>query len=299
VHYTLTAYLLAVCSALLIGFSKTGMPGVSIPAILLMAEAFPTNARLSVVSILPILLVGDVFAVVWFHHHAQWSKLWRLFPWVLPGMIPGIFVFSYFGNDNGLRPWIGWLVMLMLAIELWRRRREKLYLKNLEFSDGKPTTLARSLLPAELKTLCAMCELEGISPCENCSKLERGKTPEIFPHATWFIACTGFLAGFSTFLANAAMPLMSVYLISQGFNKREFLGTAAWFFFLLNLSKVPVYGAMGLFEPWMFSFDLWLVVPTLLGAVLGILFLRHIPQRLFNVLALLLAGAAAIKLIVK
>jgi uncharacterized membrane protein YfcA len=120
---------------------------------------------------------------------------------------------------------------------------------------------------------------------------------EVFPHSPWFVGLTGFLAGFSTFIANAAMPVMSVYLISQGFNKREFLGTAAWFFFLLNLSKAPVYGSMGMFRSWMLPFDLWLVVPVLLGSLFGVLILRFIPQKTFNALALLLAGVAAVRLI--
>jgi hypothetical protein len=66
------AHLLAVASALLAGLSKTGLPGVSIPAILLMTEAYPHNARSSVAAILPVLLTGDLFAVVWFRQHADW-----------------------------------------------------------------------------------------------------------------------------------------------------------------------------------------------------------------------------------
>jgi uncharacterized protein len=331
VDFTWFAYLLAVCSAFLVGFSKTGLPGVSIPAILLMAEACPTDARASVVAILPVLLVGDLFAVAWFHHHANWPRLWRLFPWVLAGMLPGIFVLRYL-DGNRLRPWMGWLVLAMLAIEVWRRWREW------EVTRFR-RPLPRRAAPAELQVVCANCELYGLSPCEDCIKLQNraavsreGEAPaeppeargslvsssarqeprppdaalktgkpaaylEIFPHAPWFVALTGFLAGFSTFIANAAMPVMSVYLISQGFNKREFLGTAAWFFFLLNLSKAPVYGSMGMFQSWMLPFDLWLVLPVLLGSLFGVLILRFIPQKTFNALALLLAGIAAVRLI--
>lgn len=305
-NLTWLSYFLGICSAFLVGFSKTGLPGVSIPAILLMAEACPDDARASVVAILPVLLAGDVFAVLWFHHHAQWQRLWSLFPWVLAGMIPGIFFLKYLGDGNRLRPWMGWLVLLMLVIEVWRRWREW----KATTSAGLPPNFRE--LP-EFEAVCANCELYGLSPCEDCVKLLRiapnfsqttneTLTPpaavDIFPHAPWFIAMTGFLAGFSTFVANAAMPVMSVYLISQGFNKREFLGTAAWFFFLLNLSKAPVYAGMGLFKPWMFALDVWLIAPVLLGSLFGVLILRYIPQKAFNALALLLAGVAAVKLIV-
>jgi uncharacterized membrane protein YfcA len=287
---TWLSYFLGVSSAFLAGFSKTGLPGVSIPAILLMAEAFSDNARASVAVIVPVLLVGDVFAVVWFHHHANWHRLWRLFPWVLAGMVPGIFVLNRL-DGNQLRPWIGWLVLGMLGIELWRRWRE--------WKVGGNKQRTTKLTPDELKTFCIDCELYGLSPCKDCEKLQNAENPsgDIVPHSPWFIALTGFLAGFSTFIANAAMPLMSIYLISQGFNKREFLGTAAWFFFLLNLSKVPVYFSMGMFERWMLPFDLWLVVPVLLGSLFGVIVLRYIPQKFFNALALLLAGVAALRLV--
>ena len=81
--------LLAAASALLVGLSKTGLPGVSIPAILLMTEAYPHDARLSVGAILPLLLVGDVFAVAWYRRHADWNRLARLLPYVFVGMLPG------------------------------------------------------------------------------------------------------------------------------------------------------------------------------------------------------------------
>ena len=111
------------------------------------------------------------------------------------------------------------------------------------------------------------------------------------------MAFTGFLAGFATFLANAAMPVMSVYLVSQGFDKREFIGTAAWFFFLLNLSKLPVYYFMGRMTADVLPFDLWLMPVALLGALIGVYILARIPQKLFNALALILAGVAAVRLI--
>lgn len=291
-NFTWVSYVLGVCSAVLVGFSKTGLPGVSIPAILLMTEACPNDARASVVAILPVLLVGDLFAVVWFHHHANWPRLWRLFPWVLAGMLPGIFVFKHF-EGNALKPWIGWLVLAMLAIELWRRWRE--------WKVTRRRVAPVTMRPNELRTFCAGCELVDLAPCDECVRLAEqlsGTHVELFPQARWFVALTGFLAGFSTFIANAAMPVMSVYLISQGFNKREFIGTAAWFFFLLNLSKAPVYGALGMYKWWMLPFDLWLVAPVLVGCFLGVLILRHIPQRVFNLLALLLAGVAAVRMIV-
>jgi uncharacterized protein len=241
---TLISLLLASASALLVGLSKTGLPGVSILAILLMTEAYPDDARLSVGAILPILLAGDVFAVAWFRRHADWGRLLRLLPWVLVGMIPGVFVLLWF-EGNRLRPIIGVLVLGMLLVEI----------------------------------------------CRQWFGWER------MPHRRWFAAATGFLAGFTTFVANAAMPVMSIYLVSQDFDKRQFIGTAAWFFLILNVSKVPPYCAMGMLTPSMLPTAAALAPLTILGALLGVYLLSRIPQRLFDILALVLAGIAAVRLI--
>jgi uncharacterized protein len=291
------SYVLGFISALLIGFSKTGLPGVSIPAILLMAEAFPHDTQLSVVAILPVILVGDVFAVCWYHHHAQWHRLWGLFPWVILGMIPGAIAFQLL-DSNRMRPVLGILVLTMLAFELWRRWR------------------LRQIMPAPGDVICLDCELQGLSPCKDCPRLDfiqwkNNNQPGMSAVGAsshvrirflsghfWFVAFTGFLAGLATFLANAAMPVMSVYLISQGFDKREFIGTAAWFFFMLNLSKLPVYYFMGRMTTKVLPFDLCLMPVTLLGALIGVYILARIPQKLFNALALILAGIAALRLIV-
>ena len=72
----LAPFTLGAIAAVLIGLSKTGVPGVSIPAILLMAEAFPGNEKLSVGAILPILLVGDVLAVGAYRQHAVEPPVW-------------------------------------------------------------------------------------------------------------------------------------------------------------------------------------------------------------------------------
>ena len=67
---------------------------MSIPGILLMTEAYPNDARMSVGAIMPVLLTGDVFAVIWYRRHADWGRLVRLLPYVWPGMLPGVFVFA-------------------------------------------------------------------------------------------------------------------------------------------------------------------------------------------------------------
>ncbi|CAM5743565.1 hypothetical protein SALBM311S_11557 [Streptomyces alboniger] len=52
----------------------------------------------------------------------------------------------------------------------------------------------------------------------------------------------GVLGGFTTMVANAGGPVMSMYLLSAGFRKLGFLGTSAFFFLIVNVSKVPFSG---------------------------------------------------------
>lgn len=336
----MTSIIFGILSALLIGFSKTGLPGVSIPGILCMAEAFPNDAKQSVVAILPVLLVGDIFAVFWFNHHAQWAKLWRLFPYVIAGMVPGAVVFCLL-DAKIFRPFLGVLVLGLIAFELWRRWREAELLQKVQrWADNGAEIHAGAVKIKEhehfdplILELCKNCELFGLAPCQECIRYHPDELPEplakslelnrrqnggvedvpvlkqlktevcpeaavdFMPHSWWFIALTGLLAGFSTFIANAAMPVMSVYLVSQGFNKREFIGTAAWFFFLLNMSKLPVMGAMHMLSRPTIEFGVWVAPVTLLGAFGGVYILTKIPQRLFNFLALALATVAAVRLI--
>jgi len=50
---------------------------------------------------------------------------------------------------------------------------------------------------------------------------------------------TGFLAGFTTMVGNLAGPVANIYFLAMRFPKKEFIGTAAWLFFIVNLFKLP------------------------------------------------------------
>jgi len=106
----------------------------------------------------------------------------------------------------------------------------------------------------------------------------------------------GIAAGFATTVANAAGPVMSLYLLSKRLPKEEFVATGAWFFFFVNLSKVPVYVWHGLFSRQSLQFDLWMALPVLAGAVTGRWIIQHIPTRLFETLVVVLTAVSTILL---
>jgi uncharacterized membrane protein YfcA len=117
------------------------------------------------------------------------------------------------------------------------------------------------------------------------------------PHRLWFAALTGILAGFTTMVANAAGPVMVLYFLSMGLPKLAFLGTAAWFFLIVNTIKLPLSHHLGLIRPGSLLLDAILLLPMIPGALLGPWIVRHLPQRAFDALVLVLTVLAAIRLV--
>ncbi len=77
-------------AALLVGFTKTSVGGVGILAVLLMALAVPGKASPGV--LLPMLIVADIFAVVYYRRHCDWKILVRIFPATAVGIAVGYLI---------------------------------------------------------------------------------------------------------------------------------------------------------------------------------------------------------------
>ena len=238
---------MAVC-AFLVGISKTGIPGLGILPVPLMAAILPAKASVGV--LLPMLIFADLFAAGYYRRHAQWKHIIALMPWTLLGIIAGYFAMDKV-NDTQLKPIIGAIVLAMLILKFLQDRR---------------------------KTL--------------------GDSQSISLTGQWaFVAMLGFFAGLTTMMANAAGPIMIIYLLSTGLAKTEFVGTGAWFFFIVNWVKVPFNIKLSLITPDSLKLDATLFPLIVIGAVTGILILKHIPQKLFRIVVMILAAAAAIKLL--
>jgi uncharacterized membrane protein YfcA len=121
--------------------------------------------------------------------------------------------------------------------------------------------------------------------------------PARVPESRWFVASVGIAAGFATMVANAAGPIMILYLLAMRLPKMEFLGTGAWYFLILNVFKIPFSWDLGIVNPASFGLDLTLAPFAIGGALFGRRLLQHINQALFENLALLFTGAAAVRLL--
>lgn len=116
-------------------------------------------------------------------------------------------------------------------------------------------------------------------------------------HGPWFPPTIGVMAGFTTLVANAAGPLMAVYMLAMRLPKMHFVGTGAVFFLLLNFFKVPFMVHLGLINTQSFGINLWLAPVVLVGTWLGRKLVMKIDQRGFENLALALSVIAGLKLL--
>ncbi|MEU0071116.1 sulfite exporter TauE/SafE family protein [Streptomyces sp. NPDC006332] len=221
-------------AAFLVGFSKTAVSGANTVSLAIFAAVLPARASTGV--LLPVLIAGDVLAVLTYRRHAHWPTLWRLFPAVAVGVLAGT-LFLVWADDGVVRTSIGAILLLMAGVTVWRRR----------------TTDAQE------------------QPDPVAGRAGRVKARSY-----------GVLGGFTTMVANAGGPVMSMYLLSAGFRKLGFLGTSAFFFLIVNVSKVPFSVGLGLIDGHSLLLDAALAVFVVPGAFTGKWAVNRINQRLFE-----------------
>ena len=92
------------------------------------------------------------------------------------------------------------------------------------------------------------------------------------------------------------VPLMVIYLLAMRLPKNEYIGTGAWYFLILNWLKIPLFVWDGRISMASVKADLIMLPVIAAGAFIGIVILKKIPQKYFNLIIQLFALAAAIKL---
>ena len=125
----------------------------------------------------------------------------------------------------------------------------------------------------------------------------RPATFERMPHSIWFAWVMGAWSGVTTMMANAAGPVMSLYLLAVNLPKYELVGTGAWFFLIINIVNLPFSWRLGLVNNASLTFNLALVPFVFAGIYTGRILIRHVPQKLFEQILLISAGAASLRLI--
>ena len=244
--YDLSQWLILVIVAILIGMTKTGISGFGLLVVPLLAYGLGAKASTGVM--LPLLIMADVFAVVYYHRSANWHYILRLIPWAFIGVLAGAFT-------------------------------------------------GRLLAEPIFKILLSSMVIFGIAVMV-VRDFVIGQTS--IPTARSFSIVFGLLGGFASMMANAAGPVFAVYLLSMRLPKRSFIGTGAWFFFILNLSKVPFHAfAWKTLDVNVVLTDLLLLPAIFVGAVAGIRLVRIMGEKFYRLLVVMMTLASAIFLLIR
>lgn len=258
---TTASWVLLATDALVVGFSKSALPGSTTIAVGLFALVLPPKE--STAALLLLLIVGDVTALCMYRREPDVRRLVRLIPSVLAGLLVGA-AFLALADAGSVRAGIGAILLLLVAITLWRRRRP-----------------------------------ERADPADRADPSGRAGTAAAEPAAPGVLARIGYgsLGGFTTMVANAGGPPMSLYFFAMRMPVLTFLGTSAWFFATVNLIKLPVSIGLGLVTVPFVLMDLLLVPLVIAGALVGRAVARRVPQAVFEKAVLVLTVVSALGLI--
>lgn len=227
-----------------IGFSKSGFAGVGMIHVLIFAFVF--GARQSTGMLLPLLVVGDVFAVRLFGGQVQWPYFRRLLLPALIGVVVGWWMMDYL-DEATFKPLIGVIILGLTLTQIARLWRPRLF--------------------------------------------------DHVPHKVWFAWMLGLLAGVTTMLANAAGPIVALYLLAVSLPKYKLIGTSAWFFFVLNVLKLPFSASLGLIDVGTLALNAAFTPAVALGMAGGRWLVHRVPQRIFDSILLVLTAVVALRLI--
>ncbi|SDL70811.1 sulfite exporter TauE/SafE family protein [Sediminibacillus halophilus] len=116
---SLLQWLIVILCSVFIGFAKAGIPSLGILVVTVMMFVFP--AKQSVGILVPMLIIGDIFAVTYYRRNVVWKYLISLLPWVLAGIVAGYFVLDHVSSRQ-LKPLVGSIVLSMVLLHVFRSK---------------------------------------------------------------------------------------------------------------------------------------------------------------------------------
>ena len=271
---TLTAitWILLMVVASLCGIAKTALPGAATIAVALCAAVMPAKESTGV--ILLMLMTGDLLAVWSYRRDADFHMLRRLVPAVLTGVGAGA-LFLHLASNDSTRRLIGVILLLLVAITLTQRRSTSRRAPDGASAAQAPSPPAPTLETQEATTTLATSTTSG--------RLAR--------------LVYGGLAGFTTMVANAGGPVTSMYFLACRCPVKAFLGTTAWFFFLVNLVKLPFSISAGLVNTTTMSLTAICAPVVIVSALAGRRLAEHMDQRVFEPVIVALTIISALPLL--
>jgi uncharacterized membrane protein YfcA len=117
---SLSDFFIIALAAFILGLSKSGIKGISIIIVALLVFVF--GAKPSTGILLPMLIVGDIFAVIYYNRHAQWKFLFKL----LPTMVIGVLLGTWIGDlipEQLFRKGMAVIILISVLMMIWWEKR--------------------------------------------------------------------------------------------------------------------------------------------------------------------------------
>jgi uncharacterized membrane protein YfcA len=132
--FSILNWALIFTGAFIIGLAKAGLKGIDMMNVTIMAIVFGGKASTGVV--LPLLCAADIMAVLYYRRHAQWPHFWKLLPWMIVGILIGVYTGKDI-NEALFRKIMAVIIVLTVIIMLWLElRKNPLVPHNIFFASG-------------------------------------------------------------------------------------------------------------------------------------------------------------------
>jgi uncharacterized membrane protein YfcA len=245
VPYMSLAFTIALGAALLLGIAKSGIKGLAV--LIVTGLALVYGAKESTGILMPLLICGDILAVIYYKRHVKWIYLIKLLPWMVLGVLVGVVLGKDLPEDLFKS---GMAVIILLSVVImyyWERKKDR-------------------------------------------------KVPTHWS----FAALMGMMGGFSTMVGNLAGAFSNIYFLAIKLPKNEFIGTAAWLFFIINLFKIPFHiWSWGTINQVSFQISLSLIPAVIAGFGLGVFLVKKINDDKYRQLILLLTGLGGLAILLQ
>ncbi len=240
---SITSWILAFLASFTLGINKSGIKGIAVIFVTLMALAF--GARASTGLLVPLFVVGDIFAVWYYNKHAQWKYIRRFLPWMMSGVVLGVLI----GND----------------------------------------------LPEQTFKVCMVIVILGSVVMMAWWDMRKSK---VVPTHWTFAGFMGIMAGITTMIGNLAGAFSNIFFLAMRIPKNEFIGTAAWLFFIINLFKLPFHiFVWGTITADTLLINAKLLPGVALGLFCGIRLVKIIRDQFYRKMILILTALGALILL--
>ena len=119
--YSLSTWGFILLASFFTGLGKAGLKGIDMLSVTIMAFAFGSKASTGI--ILPLLCIADIAAVIYYHRHAQWIHFWKIVPWMMAGILIGMYIGKDL-NEIVFRKIMAVIILMTIVIIIFMELRK-------------------------------------------------------------------------------------------------------------------------------------------------------------------------------